>query len=190
MLSERLLEKLPAKVRSQVEGYADSVSTLFEVRDPRVLASIGPSAVRGTILKRGKQGVPTQVPATHHAHFDWSYPHDFPAMAELYDRAKRAQWNGDDLAWDTSVDPLNPEVPLVPDDFFAWDVLEDQIGVRFTDRERLELRHGDGPLCLHRLPDADGSRVGIRGAFRHGLRHLDGQRGRGSDVDGCRDDGA
>jgi len=142
MLSERLLEKLPAKVRSQVEGYADSVSTLFEVRDPRVLASIGPSAVRGTILKRGKQGVPTQVPATHHAHFDWSYPHDFPAMAELYDRAKRAQWNGDDLAWDTSVDPLNPEVPLVPDDFFAWDVLEDQIGVRFTDRERLELRHG------------------------------------------------
>lgn len=142
MLSERLLGKLPAKVRSQVEGYADSVSTLFEVRDPRVLASIGPSAVRGTILKRGKQGVPTQVPASHHAHFDWSYPHDFPDMAELYDRAKRAQWNGDDLPWDISVDPLDPEVPLVPDDFFAWDVLEGQLRVRFTDKERLKLRHG------------------------------------------------
>lgn len=142
MLSERLLGKLPAKVRSQVEGYADSVSTLFEVRDPRVLASIGPSAVRGTILKRGKQGVPTQVPASHHAHFDWSYPHDFPDMAELYDRAKRAQWNGDDLPWDISVDPLDPEVPLVPDDFFAWDVLEGQLRLRFTDKERLKLRHG------------------------------------------------
>ena len=82
------------------------------------------------------------MPASHHAHFDWSYPHDFPDMAELYDRAKRAQWNGDDLPWDISVDPLDPEVPLVPDDFFAWDVLEGQLRVRFTDKERLKLRHG------------------------------------------------
>ncbi|HEY8430211.1 MAG TPA: ferritin-like domain-containing protein [Sandaracinaceae bacterium] len=141
VLKETLLEKVPPKVKSQLESYADAISTLFEVRDPRVLSSIGPSAVRGTILKRGKQGVPTQIPASHRAYFDWSYPHDFPEMAELYDRAKRAQWNGDDLPWDTSVDPLDPNVPLVPDDFFAFDVLEEKTGLRFDADQRNRLRH-------------------------------------------------
>jgi hypothetical protein len=142
MLKQSLLEKLPPKVRNQLEGYGDALATLFEVRDPRVLASIGPSAVRGTILKRGKQGVPTQVPASHRAYFDWTYPHDSPEMAELYDRAKRGQWNGDDLPWATHVDPLDPNVPLVPADFFAFDVLEEQVGVRFTPEEKMRFRHG------------------------------------------------
>jgi hypothetical protein len=142
IIKETLLEKVPPKVRNQLEGYADALSTLFEVNDPRVLSSIGPSAVRGTILKRGKQGVPTQVPATHRAHFDWSYPRDFPAMAELYDRAKRGQWNGDDLPWHTSVDPNDPQRPLLPDDFLAFDVVEEKLGVRFTPSERDDLRAG------------------------------------------------
>ncbi len=141
VIKETLLEKVPPRVRSQLEGYADSLSTLFEVRDPRVLSSIGPSAVRGTILKRGKQGVPTEMPASHRAYFDWSYPHDFPEMAELYDRAKRGQWNGDDLPWDTHVDPLDPERPLIPADFFAFEILEEKIGVRFEERERARFRH-------------------------------------------------
>jgi hypothetical protein len=141
VLSKSLYEKMPMKVRSQLEGYADAISTLLEVRDPRVLTSIGPSAVRGTILKRGKQGVPTEVPAHHRAYFDWSYPHDFPAMAELYDRAKRAQWNGDDLPWHIDVDPLNPEVPLLPDDFFAFDVLESKLRAKLTYEERQKFQH-------------------------------------------------
>jgi hypothetical protein len=34
-------------------------------------------------------------------------------MKDLYKRAKAGQWDGDkDLAWNTNVDPLNPEVPL------------------------------------------------------------------------------
>ncbi|HJL15283.1 MAG TPA: ferritin-like domain-containing protein [Sandaracinaceae bacterium LLY-WYZ-13_1] len=142
MLTDSLMDKLPPKVRSQVEGYADALSTVFEVRDPRVLGSIGPSAVRGTILKRGKQGVPTQVPATHRAYFDWSYPHDFPEMADLYERAKTGQWNGSDLPWGTDVDPLNPEVPLIPADFFAFEPLEEMVGVRFTPEEKMGFRHG------------------------------------------------
>ena len=142
ILKQTVLDRLPARVRNQLEGYSDALSTLFEVRDPRVLASIGPSAVRGTILKRGKQGVPTQVQASHRAYFDWSYPHDSPEMAELYDRAKRGQWNGDDLPWETHVDPLDPNVPLVPADFFAFDVLEQKIGVRFTPEEMMRFRHG------------------------------------------------
>ena len=39
----------------------------------------------------------TQMPAHHSAHFDWTYPHDQPEMADLYRRAKEGQWNGDSL---------------------------------------------------------------------------------------------
>ena len=106
-----------------------------------MLSSIGPSAVRGTLLKRGKQNLPTRMKASHEAYFDWSYPHDFPEMAELYERAKRGQWNGDDLAWHTNVDPHDPEVPLVPPDFFAYDLLEELLGLRFTRKERADLQH-------------------------------------------------
>src|SRR5262245_61773708 len=141
MLSERMLQTLPSTVRNRVEGYVDALSTLLEVRDPRVLSAIGPAAVRGTILKRGKQGVPTQIPARHHAHFDWTYPHDFPEMAELYDRAKRGQWNGDDLPWQTSVDPYDPNTPLVPDDFLDFPLIEGMLNVRFSPEEKMRLRH-------------------------------------------------
>jgi hypothetical protein len=141
MLKENVYNRLPSPVRSQLESYADAVSTLLEVRDPKVLSTMAPSALRGTVLKRGKQNVPTTMPASHRAYFDWSYPHDFPEMAELYDRAKRGQWNGDDLPWHLDVDPLSPEVKLIPDDFFAIDVLEDAIGARFTEDERRRLQH-------------------------------------------------
>src|SRR5690606_32037149 len=108
----------------------------------RVLSKIAPSALRGTILKRGKQGVPTRVPASHDAYFDWSYPHDFPEMAELYERAKRGQWNGSDLPWHIDVDPLNHEIPIIPNDFFGYDLIEEKIGVRFSPNEAAHLKHG------------------------------------------------
>ncbi len=141
MIKERVYNRLPMKVRSQLESYAEAAQTLLEVRDPRVLSAMAPSALRGTVLKRGKQNVPTTMPASHRAYFDWSYPHDFPEMAELYDRAKRGQWNGDDLPWHLDVDPMNPELELVPRGFFAYDVLEEALGVRFTEEETQRLQH-------------------------------------------------
>ena len=88
---------------------------------PRALA---PSGVRGLLLHRGKQGVPTKIRATHAAHFDWTYPSDQPEMRALYDRAKKGQWDGASLPWKTDVDPLNPEVPLIPERFFDFSLLE------------------------------------------------------------------
>ncbi|MGE0787462.1 MAG: ferritin-like domain-containing protein [Sandaracinaceae bacterium] len=140
-MKTKVYDRLPTKVRSQLESYAETVSTLLEVRDPRVLSSMAPSTLRGTVLKRGKQGVPTLMPANHSAFFDWTYPHDFPAMAELYDRAKRGQWNGEDLSWHTHVDPLDPTVPLVPDDFFGYPMLEEALGYPLEHEKRLELQH-------------------------------------------------
>ena len=66
----RVWNVLPGKVQNQLESYVDAASTLLEVRDPRVLSSIAPSAIRGSILRRGKQGVPTLMHATHSAYFD------------------------------------------------------------------------------------------------------------------------
>jgi len=137
---ERIQHIVPARVRTQLESYADATATLFEVRDPRVLRAIGPSAVRGTIFKRGKQGVPTEMPASHRAYFDWTYPHDSPEMAELYGRAKRGQWDGDSLAWNTSVDPLDDSRPILPDDFLAFEKLPSK-GIHLNKKEQAHLRH-------------------------------------------------
>jgi len=138
---EKLAEMLPQRVRNRVEPFLETLEIVTEMRDPRVLAALGPSAVRGLVLKRGKQGVPTKIPSHHATHFDWTYPSDQPEMLDLYRRAKRGQWDGErDLPWHVSVDPHDPERPLVPDDFFNWQAIE-AMGVRLDDKEKTVLRH-------------------------------------------------
>ncbi len=117
---------LPPMVANQLDSYTEAFEIFSHIRDPKVLKALGPSGVRGLLLKRGKQGVPTRMPANHSAHFDWTYPHDHPEMQELYKRAKQGQWDGDDLPWHTDVDPMNPEVPLLPEHFFDFSVLADE----------------------------------------------------------------
>lgn len=139
--TERLMRVLPTRVRSQLEAWGEAISTFSEVRDPRVLAALGPSGVRGLLLQRGKQGVPTKIQAAHKAYFDWNYPHDHPEMAELYRRAKRGQWDGETaLPWDTQVDPMNPEVELIPDEFLNFEVLANH-GVKLSPKEKIELKY-------------------------------------------------
>jgi hypothetical protein len=140
-MHRRLMNLLPAKVRSQIDAYGEALSVLTEVKDPRVLSALGPAGVRGLLLQRGKQGVPTKMPAHHQAHFDWSYPADHADMAELYTRAKQGQWDSDvHLPWKTSVDPLDPSVPLLPDDYFDWARLE-SFGIRLNDAERRQFTY-------------------------------------------------
>jgi hypothetical protein len=129
---------LPARMRSQIDAYFEALDVFMHVRDPRVLKALGPSGVRGLLLHRGKQGVPTQMPATHSAHFDWTYPSDQPEMADLYRRAKEGQWNGDALPWKTHVDPLNPEVRILPERFVDFTRLEAH-GIRMNDKEKREM---------------------------------------------------
>ena len=137
---ENLLRILPQRVRSRVEPYFEALEVMTEVRDPKVMASLGPSSVRGLIFQRGKQGHPTRIPATHDAYFDWTYPSDQPEMLELYRRAKEGQWNGETyLPWDTDVDPLNPEVPVMPENYINFETLA-EFGVRLDERERLQFR--------------------------------------------------
>jgi hypothetical protein len=133
--SEKLLRILPRPVREAVDTYADTLEVLSEMKDPRILASLGPAGLRGLVLRRGKQGVPTKMPAHHSAHFDWTYPHDHEGMRDLYLRAKKGQWDGDYLPWHISVDVENPDVPIMDPNLFNWKKL-DEMGIKLSPREQ------------------------------------------------------
>jgi hypothetical protein len=137
---DRLAGILPAPVRNALDQQIEMLDVLREIHDPRVLASLAPSGVRGLVLHRGKQGVPTKMKASHDAYFDWTYPNDQPEMNVLYERAKKGQWDSASLPWDTDVDPLNPEVPLLPDDFFNFEQAAAN-GVSMSKREQTEFIH-------------------------------------------------
>jgi hypothetical protein len=134
----RLARILPPRVVSALDAHAEALDVFRQIRDPRVLASLAPSGVRGLLLHRGKQGVPTRIRATHETHLDWSYPNDQPAMRVLYERAKQGQWEAASLPWSTSVDPMNPEVPIMPEGFFDFALLE-AVGIRSDAREQREM---------------------------------------------------
>jgi hypothetical protein len=135
----RIMSILPLRVRNQLDSYLEMLGLLGEIDNPRVLRALGPSGLRGLLLKRGKQNAPSQFPARHGAHFDWSYPADHTGMAELYQRAKQGQWDGATyLPWDTDVDPLSPEVPILPHGFLDFRILEGH-GIRLSAAEQRKL---------------------------------------------------
>ncbi len=135
----RVTRSLPVQVRRQLEAWVDNLNTVLSVENPLVMGRMAPSAVRGLFLRSGRSGETTALRSTHRARLDFQYPNDQPEMRRLYEKAKRLQWNGaTDLDWSTSVDPDNPEVPLLMDDFFDWEVMA-RGGVATTDQGKLEL---------------------------------------------------
>ncbi|NUP09632.1 MAG: ferritin-like domain-containing protein [Polyangiaceae bacterium] len=148
MMKELVWKALPAKVQNQLDALAEIADLFGEMTNPKVLASLGPAGIKGLLLKQGKQGKPTLARARHSAYFDWSYPSDQPEMRDLFRRAKAGQWDSDrDLAWGTSVDPLNPEVPLLPSNFVDFDALS-SYGVHLDAREKVKLNYS---LCAWML---------------------------------------
>jgi len=144
---QKLMGRLPQRVQDQVDMYLETLEVVSEMKDPRVRAALLPSGVRGLLLRRGKQGVPTRIASSHAAHFDWTYPSDQPEMAELYRRAKQGQWDGESLPWTVSVDPLNPEVPLLPETFFNLPLLAES-GIRLNEKEKSEFLYSMGAWML------------------------------------------
>jgi hypothetical protein len=148
LLSEQAEKLLPPRVRDQVDALGEAAHTLGQIKNPRVLASLGPSGVRGLLLHRGKQGDPTLIPASHSAYFDWTYPSDQPEMRDLFQRAKAGQWDSDrDLPWQTDVDPMNPERRLLPKNFIGHDILVSE-GLSLDAKERSRL---DFSVCAWML---------------------------------------
>ncbi|MBW2160648.1 MAG: ferritin-like domain-containing protein [Deltaproteobacteria bacterium] len=125
-------------MRRRVEPYVEAVHVMTQTNNPKVLRSLAPSGVRGLILQRGKQGVPTTMPSHNRVYFDWTYPNDHPEMRRLYTRAKQQQWNGDDLPWHIDVDPENPEKPIIPREFLEYESLG-CLGIQLTGLEERRL---------------------------------------------------
>src|SRR5690606_38607471 len=136
MDTQKILSILPEKVRNRVDPFFEAIEVMGSVRDPKVAASLVAAGVRGLLLDRGKQSPVTQISASHEAYFDWTYASDQPEMLDLYRRAKSSQWDGEkQLDWSISVDPLTPEVAVIPHTFINCPKLE-EFGVRLAPRER------------------------------------------------------
>ncbi len=135
-----IVRRLPLAVRTRVEAYVEHINAVLAVENLKVMGRLAPSAARGLFLRQGRAGT-ARMQARHRAWFDFDYPHDNPEMRALYEKAKRLQWNGStDLPWQTSVDPYDPDVPLVDHSFFDWQVFR-RAGMTFTDREKLGFEH-------------------------------------------------
>ncbi|MDW8246048.1 MAG: ferritin-like domain-containing protein [Sandaracinaceae bacterium] len=135
-----MTEKPCSPLSVRLDALSEAFTGLFEAKNPLVIFSLLPSAWRGIALQRGKQGLPTEVPASHKAWLEWSYPNDAKEMGALYELALSAQWKASELPWEIEVDPSNPETPLLAEDFFAWDKLETH-GIRLDASERARFRH-------------------------------------------------
>ena len=131
---------LPHHVWNRVDAFLESAEIFTEMKNPRVLRSMAPSAVRGLLFKSGKQSDTTDMAASHSAHVYWAYPHDHPEMHELYERAKLGQWNGSSLPWHTSVDPLDPNVPIAPIDLID-PVAAKALGIKLEGKDQQRMIH-------------------------------------------------
>ncbi len=137
---DRIRHILPARVQNRVDEVLEAAEIFTSMKNPNVLRSMAPSALRGLLLKSGKLSETSDMPASHSAHFNWSYPHDHPEMHALYERAKQGQWNGSNLPWHTSVDPFNPEVPIVPLDMIDLGAAA-RIGIKLNQAEQMKMTH-------------------------------------------------
>jgi para-aminobenzoate N-oxygenase AurF len=76
--------------------------------------------------------------------YAWRYDGVKAALADLYEKAKREQWNGTiQLAWDTDVDPEAGIIPEIINPLAGYPPFE-----RLNAREKARLRHGQIALQL------------------------------------------
>lgn len=133
-----LTDLLPMRMRNAVDPYIEALEMLLHIGDVGVLKSLGPSGVRGLLLHQGRRSPTKNIPAAHPANFDWTYPADNADMSSLYARAKKGQWNSEDLPWDTDVDLADPNSSPLPRRLVNLDKLEEVLGVKLTEKERDE----------------------------------------------------
>ncbi len=100
---------------------------------------LGP-AYRGFLLKSFQGADSSIMTANHQVLYDWTYLRKYPAMSKLYEAAKSGQWTADDgtIDWSESFDPLNTEIPIVPDTYCPASILP--MWSKLSDKERATQR--------------------------------------------------
>jgi hypothetical protein len=84
-------------------------------RNVKVAIDLLPSAISGFMLQEGKRK-DIGMKSGHEIHYDWSYSNfGNPEFMNLYKKAKKGQWDSDDLSWHTDVDPTNLDIQIFPE---------------------------------------------------------------------------
>ena len=100
------------------------------------------------LAEQQAQGGIETILAKFDTHYVWNYGVSKQALRDLYEKAKREQWNGStQLAWDTSVDP---ERGILPEDMNP--LKEYAPYQKLDDKQKVRLRHGQVALQLSREP--------------------------------------
>jgi len=99
--------------------------------------------------------------------YAWNYGSVKEGLRDLYEKAKRDQWNGTtQLAWDTDVDPERGIIPELINPLAGYPPFE-----RLNDRERRRLRHAQVALQLSQFLHGEQGAfiVASRSSFRLSL---------------------
>lgn len=172
--SEQLVGLLPVSMRRKVEPVLALTGLVREVKDPKALAAMAPSAVRGLLLRQGRRLDRTDILSGHRAHFDWEYRSDFSEMRTLYQRAKQNQWDGEKaLDWGTDVDPLRPDRPLLPLGFLPKDELPRNIKLSAT--EERELLYSTASWMLSQFLHGEQGALFAAAQVTESVRWMDGK---------------
>ncbi|PIE20072.1 MAG: hypothetical protein CSA66_01725 [Proteobacteria bacterium] len=174
LLKDYALALVPKRLRDSLDAYGEIFTVFAQIRDPKVLRSLAGPAARGLLFKRGKQGVPTSMPASHEAFFDWSYPSDQPEMADLYRRAKQGQWDGEHLPWHLDVDFDDPDVGIFPMDFLDWDHAA-RLGIKLDADERRRLVMDMGTWSLSQFLHGEQGALYAAAQVTEAVQFMDGK---------------
>ncbi len=124
----------------RIRETAPPLKEALESGNVRVLRNMLGPAWRGFVQQRGKSSATTTVDLSYPATFIWDYERESPSMARLYEAAKKKQWNATtDVDWGIDVDPLNPEVPLLPDRWVP--MAKHPTWSKLTEKEQTMQRH-------------------------------------------------
>jgi hypothetical protein len=129
-----------ALTRMQTSGYSGRGPKVWLDRPRRDAMSNGAAA----LAEQQAQGGIETILAKFDTHYVWNYGVSKQALRDLYEKAKREQWNGStQLAWDTSVDP---ERGILPEEL---NPLHEYGPYRKLDgKQKIRLRHGQVALQL------------------------------------------
>ncbi len=174
-MANRLTSLLPGHMRKRVDPILETVAIMREVKNPAAVASMVPSMLRGNVLQLGKRQTSTEMVSGHAAYFDWEYKSDFPEMRELYRRAKQNQWDADiALDWSRDVDPMNPERPLLPPDFFG-DVILRQGTVQLSALEERKFNYHIASWMLSNFLHGEQGALYAAAQVTESVRWMDGK---------------
>jgi hypothetical protein len=84
-------------------------------RNVKVAVDLLPSAFSGFFMQEGKRDS-SDIHSGHSIHYNWKYDNfGNPEFINLYKKAKKGQWDSDDLSWATDVDPTNLDLQIFPE---------------------------------------------------------------------------